>query len=191
VISNLLFDVDAVRQHRGWFLFLGVALLVLGVLAIIYDVTATLISVLVFGWILIIAGIVEIVHGYQTHRWGGFFWHLLVALLYLVAGILFIIYPVLAAVTLTLVLGAFFLVGGLFEIFATIRIKPPHMWWPILAGIVTALLGVLLWIQWPYSGYYFIGLAVGISLIFRGWAWIMLWGAAGKLPAIPGAAARA
>jgi uncharacterized membrane protein HdeD (DUF308 family) len=191
VISNLLFDADAVRQHRGWFLFLGVALLVLGILAIIYDVTATVISVLVFGWILIIGGVVEIVHGYQTHRWGGFFLHLLIGLLYVVVGILFLVEPLLAAVTLTLVLGVFFVVGGLFEIFSAIRLRPPHVWWDVLAGIVTALLGVLLWIQWPASGLWFIGLAVGINMIFRGWAWIMLSMAAGKLPVVPGVAARA
>jgi uncharacterized membrane protein HdeD (DUF308 family) len=184
----LLVDAQAVRQHRGWFLFLGIVLLALGILAIIYDVTATVLSILVFGWLLIIAGVVEIVHGFRTHRWGGFFLHLLEALLYLVVGILFVIYPLLAAVTLTLVLGAFFLVGGLFEIFAVIRLRPPHMVWPILAGIVTAALGVLLWIQWPSSGLWFIGLAVGIQLIFRGWEWIMLSVAAGKIPDIPAVA---
>ena len=78
--------------------------------------------------------------------------------------------------------------AGLFEIFGTIRLKPPHAVWPILAGIVTALLGVLLWYQWPFSGLYFIGLAVGINLIFRGWAWIMLATVAGRMAGPSGAA---
>jgi len=189
MISNLgLVNAEAVREHRGWFLVLGIVLLILGVLAISYDVFTTVVSVLVFGWLLVIAGVVEIVHGFQTHRWGGFFLHLLAALLYLVVGVLFLANPLVGAASLTLFLGAFFLVAGLFEIFGTLRLKPPHMVWPLLAGIVTALLGVLLWYQWPFSGLYFIGLAVGINLIFRGWAWIMLATVAGRIAGPSGAA---
>ena len=190
MISNLpLFNADAVRQHRTWFLILGIVLVILGVLAIYYDLIATVISVLVFGWVLVIAGVAEIVHGFQTHRWGGFFLHLLPALLYLVVGALFLGYPLLGATALTLFLGAFFLVEGVFEIIGTLRIRPPHMVWPILAGVVTALLGVLLWVQWPSSGLFFIGLAVGITLIFRGWGWIMLAAVAGRISKDLGAGA--
>jgi len=188
MMSNLpLVNIDAVREHRGWFLVLGIVLVILGILAIAYDVLTTVVSVLVFGWLLVIAGVVEIVHGFQTHRWGGFFLHLLVALLYLVLGVLFVARPLIGAASLTLFLAAFFFVAGIFEIIATIRLKPPHAVWPILAGVVTLLLGVLLWYQWPVSGLYFIGLAVGINLIFRGWAWIMLPMAAARLGGQAGA----
>lgn len=165
---------DALHRHGGWFLVLGVVLIVLGAIALAYDVLATVASVLVFGWLLLIGGVVEIVHGFQTHRWGGFFLHLLGGLLFLVAGLLFIANPLAAALTLTLFLGAFLLLGGLFEIIGALRLRAPHWGWQVLGGAITTVLGVLLWAQWPVSGLWFIGFAVGISLIFRGWSWLML-----------------
>jgi len=165
---------EEVRRYGGWFLVLGIVLIALGVVAILYDVTATQISVVVFGWLLLIGGIIEIVHGFQTHRWGGFFLHLLAGLLFIVAGLLFINNPATAALSLTLFLGAFFLVGGIFEIIGAARIRAPNWGWEVLSGIITAILGILLWAQWPTSGLWFIGFAVGIALIFRGWSWVML-----------------
>lgn len=165
---------DALRRHSGWFLVLGIVLIILGVVALAYDVLTTVASVLVFGWLLLIGGIVEIVHGFQTHRWGGFFLHLLGGLVFLLAGLLFIVNPLTAALTLTLFLGAFFLLGGIFEIIGALRLRAPHWGWQVLGGVITAVLGVLLWAQWPVSGLWFIGFAVGISLIFRGLSWLML-----------------
>ncbi len=169
-----LIDSDELRRHGGWFLFLGIALIVLGVIAVLFDVLTTVASVLVFGWLLVIAGIIEIVHGFQTHRWGGFFLHLLGGLLFLVAGVLFVAHPLAGALSLTLFLGALFLVGGIFEIVGALRLRAPHWGWRVLSGVVTGVLGLLLWLQWPASGLWFIGFAVGIGLIFRGWAWAML-----------------
>ena len=153
---------------------MGIVLIILGVIALAYDVFTTIASVFVFGWLLMIGGIIEIVHGFQTHRWGGFFLHLLAGLLFLVAGLVFFVNPLAGALSLTLLLGAFFLVGGVFEIIGSVRLRAPHWAWAVLGGLITAVLGVMLWAQWPSSGLWFIGFAVGISMIFRGWAWVML-----------------
>jgi uncharacterized membrane protein HdeD (DUF308 family) len=91
-----------------------------------------------------------------------------------VAGLILLANPALGALTLTLVLAFFFLVGGLMRLFGAASSDAPHRAWTILNGSVSALLGILLWIHWPGSGLWFIGLAIGIELIFRGWAWIML-----------------
>jgi uncharacterized membrane protein HdeD (DUF308 family) len=169
-----LVNSDELRRHSGWFVALGIALLILGVIALAYDAFTTIASVLVFGWLLVIGGVVEIIHGFQTHRWGGFFLHLLAGLLFLVAGLLFVANPLTGALSLTLFLGAFFLVGGVFEIIGAVRLRAPHWAWAVLGGVITAVLGLMLWLQWPSSGLWFIGFAVGISMIFRGWAWVML-----------------
>jgi uncharacterized membrane protein HdeD (DUF308 family) len=169
-----LVDREELRRHSGWFTALGVVLILLGVIAIAYDVFATIASVLVFGWLLVIGGVVEIVHGVRTHRWGGFFLHLLAGLLFLVAGLLFVANPLVGALSLTLFLGAFFLVGGVFEVVGALRLRAAHWTWAVLGGVITAVLGLMLWTQWPRSGLWFIGFAVGISMIFRGWAWVML-----------------
>jgi uncharacterized membrane protein HdeD (DUF308 family) len=169
-----LVNSDELRRHSGWFVALGIALIILGVIALAYDAFTTIASVLVFGWLLVIGGVVEIIHGFQTHRWGGFFLHLLAGLLFLVAGLLFVVNPLAGALSLTLFLGAFFLVGGVFEIIGAVRLRAPHWRWAVLGGVITAVLGLMLWAQWPGSGLWFIGFAVGISMIFRGWAWVML-----------------
>jgi uncharacterized membrane protein HdeD (DUF308 family) len=169
-----MINSDEVRRHGGRFLLLGIVMIALGVIAILYDVTATVISVLWFGWLLIIGGIVEIVHGFQTHRWGGFFLHLLGGLVFLIAGVVFVANPQAGALSLTLFLAAFFLVAGIFEIVGALRLHAPHWGWEVLSGAITAVLGLLLWRQWPASGLWFIGFAVGIGLIFRGWGWVML-----------------
>lgn len=169
-----LVDHEELRRHSGWFVGLGVVLIVLGVIAIAYDMFTTIASVLVFGWLLLLGGVAEIVHGVQTHRWGGFFLHLLTGLLFLVAGLLFVANPLQGALSLTLFLGAFFLVGGVFEVIGALRLRAPHWGWAVLGGAITAVLGLLLWMQWPWSGLWFIGFAVGVNMLFRGWAWVML-----------------
>ena len=164
--------VEGLREHRGWFLVLGIVLILLGVVALIYDFTATMISVLVFGWVLLIGGVVEVFHSFRIKGWGGTLLHLLSGLLAVIAGVIFIRNPLVGALTLTLVLGALFLVEGIFRIFGMARFGVSG--WGVLGGIITALLGVLLLVQWPVSGLWFIGFAVGVDLIFRGWAWVML-----------------
>ena len=74
------------QKNRGWFMALGILLIVAGSLAIIYDVAATILSVLFFGWLLIIAGAVEAVQAFWQPRWGGLFLHLVVGILALVVG---------------------------------------------------------------------------------------------------------
>jgi len=182
--GGALISTDEVRRHSTRFLVLGIILVLLGVVALAYDFWATVVTVLVFGWLFLIGGVVEIVHGFQTHQWGGFFLHLIGGLLAVIVGLLFIFFPVVGALSLTLVLGALFLVGGIFQIIAAARLKFPHWGWAVAGGVITALLGVLLWAQWPVTGLFFIGLAVGINMIFRGWSWIMLSIAARQVAAL-------
>jgi uncharacterized membrane protein HdeD (DUF308 family) len=177
-------STDEIRRHGGRFLALGIILVLLGVIALAFDFWTTIVSVLVFGWLFLIGGVIEIIHGFQTHRWGGFFLHLIAGLLAIIAGLLFILYPLAGALSLTLVLGALFLVGGIFRIVAAARLQFPHWGWAVAGGVITALLGLLLWLQWPASGLWFIGLAIGIDMIFRGWTWIMLSIAARHAPVL-------
>ena len=172
--SHLLVSMGELHKHRGWFLALGIGLIVLGIIALGYDVVTTALSVVLFGWLLVLGGILEIIHAFSTHRWGGFFLNFIAGLLTAVAGVLFVSHPLVGALTLTLFLGAFFLVGGVVAIVSAVRLQHPHWGWGVLGGVVTGLLGLLLWAQWPFSGLWFIGFAIGLQMIFRGWAWVML-----------------
>jgi len=82
--------------------------------------------------------------------------------------------PVMSAEGLTLVMGMFFLIAGLFQLIAALWAHLPGWGWQALSGVVTSILGVLVLAGWPASGLWVIGLFVGIELIFYGWAWIAL-----------------
>lgn len=178
--ESVLIRTDQLRHHRAWFLGLGIVLVILGVIAIALAVLTTIVSVVVFGWVLVIGGIVEIVHAFRTHRWGGLFLHLLTGLLGVVVGLMFVRHPLAGALTLTLILGGFFVVEGVFRLVGALYLRFPQWPWVLVSGVITALLGMLLILQWPVSALWFIGFAVGVDMIFRGAAWTTLAVVAGR-----------
>jgi uncharacterized membrane protein HdeD (DUF308 family) len=179
--ANAFAGVDGAGNVRGWVIFAGITMLVLGGLAIAYDVTATLASVLVFGWLLLLAGVTQIVHAFQVRSWSGFFLYLLDGIIRATVGTLLVAYPGSGAVTLTLMLSVYFIVGGLFKTFGSIVLQFPSWGWSVASGLVSVALGVMLAMQWPVSGLWFIGFAVGLDLILYGWA-LLMFAAAIKKP---------
>jgi uncharacterized membrane protein HdeD (DUF308 family) len=171
-----------IKRHSGWFVALGVALIVLGVIALGALGFVTLASVLLFGWLLVIGGIMQIVHAFRVRQWGGFTRHLLGGVLSLVVGLLIVANPAAGALSLTLLLAAFFMVGGIFRIVSAVSFRFPGRGWAVLGGIVTLLLGIMIWMEWPVSGVWVIGTFVGIDLIFDGWSLVMTGMAARELP---------
>ena len=163
-----------VAQYWGWFLAFGLALVVLGVAAIVRAVTATIISMLFFGWLLVLASGIEIAQAVLVGHWAGFFQHLVAAILFGVVGVIIITRPLISAEVMTVFIATFFLIGGLFQLISALAVATPGWGWHVADGIITALLGVLVLAQWPASGLWVIGLFVGIDLIFYGGAWIAL-----------------
>jgi uncharacterized membrane protein HdeD (DUF308 family) len=161
-------------HHWGWFLAFGIVLVLLGVAAIARSVTATVTSMLFFGWLLVCASIIEFVQAFMVGKWEGFFLHLLVAILFGITGVLMLAKPVISAEAATFLMSMFFLVGGLYELVAAMWSHLPGWGWHALDGIVASILGLLLLAQWPVSGLYAIGLFVGIYLILFGGSWIAL-----------------
>jgi uncharacterized membrane protein HdeD (DUF308 family) len=161
-------------QHWGWFLALGIVLVVLGIAAIARSVASTVVSMVFFGWLLLFAGMIEFVNAFMVGRWAGFFLHLLIAILFGITGILMLIRPVISAEAVTFLMSLFFLIGGLYQLISVMLTHLPGWGWQALNGVVSAILGFLLLAQWPISGLYAIGLFVGIDLILYGWAWIAL-----------------
>ena len=121
-----------------------------------------------------IAAGIEIVQAIMVGKWAGLFQHWLGAVLFGVIGILILWRPLVTAEILTLLMGAFFLVAGLFQLITPFVISLPDWGWHTLNGLITLLLGILVLAQWPVSGLWVIGLFVGIELVFYGVAWIAL-----------------
>jgi uncharacterized membrane protein HdeD (DUF308 family) len=146
---------------------------VLGTIALVITPAATLGTVLVLGWLLAISGVFEIIHAFRVRRWGGFFLHLLGGLLGIFVGLLIVTHPVAGALGYTLLLASFFTVIGIFRLVTALTLKFPHWKWAAFDGVITLVLGIVVWAEWPWSGFWFLGLAVGISLILRGWSYVM------------------
>jgi uncharacterized membrane protein HdeD (DUF308 family) len=174
---------ECLRLHKcwAWFLWLGVALIlvgaaavILGAVAVIYASVATAVLVVVFGYLLLAGGIVQIVNAFLASSWRGFFLNLLGGIIHLVVGGLLIDKPERGAEVLTAVLAVAFIVGGMFRIVGAITRRFAGWFWVLLNGAVTLALGVLIWRQLPASAEWVIGLFAGIDLLFNGWSWIML-----------------
>ena len=161
-------------HYWGWFLAFGVALSLIGVVAIVRSVTATIVSMLFFGWLLALASGIEVVQAIMVGHWAGFFHHLVAAVLFGVTGFLLVTRPVLSAEVLTMLMAVFFLVSGLFQFIGSIWVALPGWGWQAVDGIIAIVLGLLVLAQWPTSGLWVIGLFIGIDLIFYGAAWIAL-----------------
>jgi len=147
--------------------------MVLGTAAIIYNSTATIASVIVFGWVLMFVGFMQIAHAFQVRNWSGFFLYLLDGIIRATVGTLLVVYPSAGAEAITLVLAFYFIAGGLFKAFGSVVLKFPSWGWSVASSLVSIALGVMLAMQWPQSSVWFIGFAVGLDLIVYGWALLM------------------
>jgi uncharacterized membrane protein HdeD (DUF308 family) len=161
-------------QYWGWFLAFGIGLVVLGIAAVVRSVAATVVSMLFFGWLLLLASGIEIAQAVMVGHWVGFFHHLLGAILFGITGALLVTRPVIGAEVATLFMAMFFLIGGLFQLIGSLTVHAQGWGWQAADGIITFVLGVLVLSQWPVSGLWIIGLFIGIDLIFYGGAWIAL-----------------
>jgi uncharacterized membrane protein HdeD (DUF308 family) len=165
-------DRQALSEMWPWLVGIGVAWIVLGALALLFLGLTTVMAVAAVGVLLIIAGIAEIVHSFAAQRWGGLLWHLMVGLLAGVLGLMLFLNPTAGALALTLLAAAYLLLAGAFRIVGALVQRYPKWDWAVLGGIISLLLGVFIWVQWPVSGLWAIGLFIGIDMILNGGAMI-------------------
>jgi uncharacterized membrane protein HdeD (DUF308 family) len=182
IFGSIAAGIDEIHDSWGWFVALGIALAVLGAVCIVSNVAATLATVLVFGWLLLIGGVFALIQAFRTRTWSGFFLCLLSALLRGFTGYLLIRYPIAGEMSLTLILASFFIVGGTFRAIGAGALQFPQWGWAVLSGIISVALGVMLLVQLPVSSLWFIGLAIGIDFIFDGGAFIALGSALRNVP---------
>ena len=166
--DSLAAGVDRVRSSWGWFVALGIALVILGTVCIIGNVTATLATVSAFGWLLLVGGVAALFHAFETRTWSGFFLSLLSAVLRGFTGYLLIRYPLAGEWSLTLLLASLLVVGGMFRAIGAATLRFPRWGWAAVSGAVSVVLGVMLLGQLPISSLWFIGFAIGLDFVFDG-----------------------
>jgi uncharacterized membrane protein HdeD (DUF308 family) len=172
------------RKHAGRLVALGVLELVVGCLVLVAPLAGGLAVTVIVGLGLMVAGVFRIVAAFHSDSFGSgalaFLWGLLLA----VAGFHIYTNPGLGLLTLTLVLAVVFFAAGLTQIIVAFKMKPHQGWgWMLLGGVVTVLLAIMVWRQFPWSGAYLVGTVVGINLLFNGIGTFMIGRTARKLTA--------
>ena len=162
-----------IRMRWGWFLALGILLIGVGFFALTFTPAATLGTVLVLGWLVAFSGVLEGVFAFHARRWTGVLLHVLGCVLGIFLGLMVVTHPVAGALAWTLLFASYFTVIGIFRTIAALHLKYKGWGWAVFDGLVTFVLGILLWLDWPASAIWFIGFALGIAMILRGWTMIM------------------
>jgi len=166
---------DIVRHASTWSILCGVLLIVLGALAVGSPAIAAAAVNVVIAWLIVLAGVVHLSLAFYAHSAGSVLWKLLVGVAYIVFGVYLIAHPALGVVSLTLVLASLFLVEGIFDIALFFQMRSiGGSGWILGDGIVTLLLGLMIYLQWPSSSNWAVGTLVGVSLIVSGVTRLML-----------------
>jgi uncharacterized membrane protein HdeD (DUF308 family) len=171
-ISKLQSQMRAsVREHWKAFLIEGIVLVILGLAAIILPQLASLAVTIYLGWMFLIMGILGLVVTFWARGMPGFWWSLISAVLAIAAGAILLARPVQGVLTLTIVLGAFFLAEGVTTIMYALehRRELSGRWsWLVMSGAVDIIISGLIITGLPSSAEWAIGLLVGINLLFGG-----------------------
>ncbi len=167
-------ELTHVSQNWGWFLALGVILILLGIAVVGSTFVATIFSIILLGLFLIAGGVVQVIQAFLANKWSGLFLSLLLGILYIVVGVLCVARPTITALNLTLLIAAFCFVAGLFRMLSSVLIRFEKWGWVFFNGFVTFLLGLIIYSDWPVSGLWVIGLFIGIDMILSGWSWVLL-----------------
>src|SRR5215467_3431157 len=153
----------------------GVLLIIFGMLAVGSPALAALAVNALIAWLIVLAGVVHLVLAFHAHRARSLLWKLLVGIAYVLFGVYLIAHPALGVVSLTLVLASLFLVEGVFDIALFFQMRSiGGSGWILGDGIVTLLLGLMIYLQWPSSSNWAVGTLVGVSLIVSGVTRLML-----------------
>ena len=166
---------DIVRKVSTLSILWGVLLIGLGMLAVASPLVAALAVNVLVAWLIILAGVVHLIVAFHTREAGSMIWRVLVGLAYVCFGAYLVARPAVGVASLTLVLASLFLVEGILNIVLFFRVGPLlRSNWILLDGIVTLLLGLMIYMQWPSSSAWAIGTLVGVSMIFSGVTRVMI-----------------
>jgi uncharacterized membrane protein HdeD (DUF308 family) len=164
-----------VQQASTWSIVWGVSLIILGMLAVGSPFLAAVAVNVFIAWLIVLAGVVHLTVAFHTREAGRLTWRLLVGLAYIVFGGYLIAHPALGVVSLTLVLASLFLVEGILNIALFFEVRSVRgSSWLLVDGIVTLLLGLMIYLQWPTSSAWAIGTLVGVSMIMSGVTRVMV-----------------
>ena len=174
--ANEIAAVNAVvAEKRGWFISVGIVLVVLGIIAMGSPIFTTIAAKVLLGWLILFAGIAQVIRAFLSRNWKGFWGNIIVGLLYVIVGAWLAFYPLAGIIALTVLIAILFIAEGIFQIGIAFQVRPVGGWiWVGVSGVVAIVVGGLIFLGLPSSAKWAIGLLVGINLLMTGWSYLML-----------------
>jgi uncharacterized membrane protein HdeD (DUF308 family) len=159
-------------------------MIVAGFLAIAVPQAAGIAVNILVAWLLVFSGAAHLVFAWHMRTTGGILWELLLGVLYIFVGVYLLVHPVAGLASLTLAIAIYLFVEGVLELILSFRLRPmPGSNWLLFDGVITLILGVMIWRTWPSSTEWVVGTLVGISMLFSGISRLMISLAARRLVA--------
>ncbi len=174
-MSDLTASNDRSRPRTGWrwFVALGIAQLVLGIIAWFDVIAFTIAGVIFIGALLLVAGVFQIIHAFMDREWVAFVLHLLVGVLYVIGGFLLMAEPLEGSVVITILVAAALTIGGILRIVIAVQHRHMPGWGLLLAGgVISLLIGLMLYLTLPWSGLWVVGTLIAVELIVHGVSWV-------------------
>jgi uncharacterized membrane protein HdeD (DUF308 family) len=161
------------RTGWGWFVGLGIAQLVLGIIAWFDVIAFTIAGVIFIGALLLVAGVFQIVHAFMDREWGAFALHLLMGVLYVIGGLLLMAEPLEGSVVITILVAVALIVGGVLRIVMALQHRHMPGWvWMLVGGVISLVVGLMLYLTLPWSGLWVVGTLIAVELIVHGVSWL-------------------
>ncbi|MBW2417972.1 MAG: DUF308 domain-containing protein [Deltaproteobacteria bacterium] len=154
---------------------LGIIQVILGFLAMSAPLYAGVVVIFVVGFFAIAGGVVQMVFAFKAPSFGRGVLRFLLGGLMLLGGLAIEAHPLMGLATMTLMLAMYFIADGITRVVLAFDLRPEQGWsWLVVGGLVSLVLGILLWRQWPLSGAWAVGVLVGVNLMISGWQLIIL-----------------
>ena len=176
-------NVENLHHKWGWILLLGIVLICLGAGALVMTPVSTVAAVLVLGWVVVASGVMEIVHAFRVPPLG----RNVPALDGRICG--YSGWPARRhapdcrrSCLDTAVCFLLLRHRDHSTLLAALRLKFANWGWAVFDGVITLGLGILVWAHWPWSGLWFLGISLGVTLLLRGWSYVMLAFAVRNIP---------
>ena len=172
VFGNLLGEI---HEKWGWMLALGIAFILLGTIGLGMTFALTMVSMVFFGFLMLFGGVFQLVQALGCRGWKSIALHVLVAIAYLIGGVIIIANPLLASEIITMMIAAILMAVGIMRITMAIQLKEVKHWWlSLVSGLLALIFGGMIMTAWPMSGTWIIGLLIAVDMIFHGWGYVAL-----------------
>ena len=159
----------------GWSLTIAILIILAGFFSILLPLVSGIAIALMVGWFFVLVGTLHFLFAWKTHTTGGILWEVLLGILYLLGGLFLFFHPIAGLASLTLFIGAYFLIKGVVQIIHFFQLQPRHgSAWLLFDGLIDFILTLLIWWSWPQSSTWVAGTLFGISLLFSGFSRLML-----------------